>query len=280
MGPAGHDNATAGPVEVAALEQPVAVAPESMTASSGSKEDEVKKSATTCPKTPPAHPKMPETPKPTPARRGFAAFAGSASPFATLSTPKASSSAAPSWASPRATPGGASPPAWLSPTTPAWAKRDSGSPPSPNGKQPVALVPQVYATPVAQGQTTGEENEDATAEIRGVRLYTKRGAKGFSEGIVGTMKLLRHKETQKQRLLFRRDPLWQVVMNVRMQEGMRCAYDAEERVVRIVTRETSNEAKAEIVVYAVKPSRSCPKDKFAKFAQDITAVVSSLSSPA
>ena len=37
-------------------------------------------------------------------------------------------------------------------------------------------------------------------EIRAVRLYTKRGSKGFSEGVVGTMKVLRHKETQKQRL--------------------------------------------------------------------------------
>ncbi|KAL1727397.1 hypothetical protein EV714DRAFT_167792, partial [Schizophyllum commune] len=99
---------------------------------------------------------------------------------------------------------------------------------------------------------TGEEDEDATVEIRAIRLYTKRGSKGFSEGIVGTMKVLRHKETQKQRLLFRRDPLFQVAMNVRVQEGMRCTYDAKDRVVRIVTREPSSEGTPEIVIYAMK----------------------------
>ncbi|KAL1740905.1 hypothetical protein HDZ31DRAFT_67455 [Schizophyllum fasciatum] len=217
-----------------------------------------------------ARPKTPETPKPTPARRGFAAFAGSASPFATLSTPKGGSGSVPVWASPNAAADNCSPPAWVSPTSSAWANRETGS---PSVKEPVALVPQVYAAPVAQSHSTGEEDEEPTSEIRGVRLYTKHGAKGFSDGVVGTMKVLRHKETQKQRLLFRRDPLWQVTMNVRVQENMRCAYDAQERVVRIVARHLSDEGVPEIVVYAMKPTRACPKDKFAKFGEELAAVI-------
>ena len=41
-------------------------------------------------------------------------------------------------------------------------------------------------------------------------------------------------------------------MNVRVQEGMRCAYDEKERVVRIVTREPSSDGTPEIVIYAMK----------------------------
>ncbi|KAL1751003.1 hypothetical protein FB107DRAFT_251759 [Schizophyllum commune] len=225
-------------------------------------------------KAPSNRPKTPETPKPTSSRgRGFAAFAGSASPFAKLATPKAGSSTAPAWASPNAADSNG-PPAWVDPTSSAWAERKTGS---PVAKKAVALEPQVFTAPVAHSYSTGEEDEDATLEIRAIRLYTKRGSKGFSEGLVGTMKVLRHKETQKQRLLFRRDPLFQVAMNVRVQEGMRCIYDAKDRVVRIVTREPSSEGTPEIVIYAMKPSRSCPKTKFEEFGEALTTLVGSLS---
>ncbi|KAL1707002.1 hypothetical protein EV121DRAFT_268853 [Schizophyllum commune] len=240
-------------------------------------------------KSPSTRPKTPETPKPTSTRgRGFAAFAGSASPFAKLATPKAGSSTAPAWASPNAADSNG-PPAWVDPTSSAWAERKTGS---PVAKEAVALEPQLFAAPAAHSwllkDSTGEEDEDATVEIRAIRLYTKRGSKGFSEGIVGTMKVLRHKETQKQRLrrmlkrvlvslVFRRDPLFQVAMNVRVQEGMRCTYDAKDRVVRIVTREPSSEGTPEIVIYAMKPSRSCPKTKFEEFGEAMTTLVGSLS---
>ncbi|KAL1661182.1 hypothetical protein GGF50DRAFT_90797 [Schizophyllum commune] len=235
-------------------------------------------------KSPSTRPKTPETPKPTSSRgRGFAAFAGSASPFAKLATPKAGSSTAPAWASPNAADSNG-PPAWIDPTSSAWAERKTGS---PVAKEAVALEPQVYTAPVAHGwgkvdvwgfkDSTGEEDEDATLEIRAVRLYTKRGSKGFSEGVVGTMKVLRHKETQKQRLLFRRDPLFQVTMNVRVQEGMRCVYDEKERVVRIVTREPSSNGSPEIVIYAMKPSRSCTKKKFGEFGEALATLVGAMS---
>ncbi|KAI4294685.1 hypothetical protein K525DRAFT_274106 [Schizophyllum commune Loenen D] len=225
-------------------------------------------------KSPSTRPKTPETPKPTSSRgRGFAAFAGSASPFAKLATPKSGSSTAPAWASPNAADSNG-PPAWVDPTSSAWAERKTGS---PVAKEAVALEPQVYTAPVAHGYSTGEEDEDATLEIRAVRLYTKRGSKGFSEGVVGTMKVLRHKETQKQRLLFRRDPLFQVTMNVRVQEGMRCVYDEKERVVRIVTREPSSNGSPEIVIYAMKPSRSCTKKKFGEFGEALATLVGAMS---
>lgn len=60
-------------------------------------------------------------------------------------------------------------------------------------------------------------------------------------------------------VVFRREPLWKVSMNVRVNTSVRCTFDAEEHVLRIVLAETveSPEIPAEqwpreIVVYALK----------------------------
>jgi hypothetical protein len=47
---------------------------------------------------------------------------------------------------------------------------------------------------------TGEENEDTEMELKGVRLYVKRGEKPFAEGMVGHCKLLKDRTTLEERL--------------------------------------------------------------------------------
>lgn len=47
---------------------------------------------------------------------------------------------------------------------------------------------------------TGEEEEEVEAELRGVKLFVKRGTKEFSGGMLGHVKLLTHTETREQRL--------------------------------------------------------------------------------
>ena len=46
----------------------------------------------------------------------------------------------------------------------------------------------------------GEEDEDTNAELRGVKLFIKRGKKDFSAGILGHIKYLRDKHTGEERL--------------------------------------------------------------------------------
>jgi hypothetical protein len=59
--------------------------------------------------------------------------------------------------------------------------------------------------------------------------------------------------------VFRREPLWKVSMNIRMSPTVRCTYEAEENIVRLVHQELVKQANApqedwrkEIVVYAMK----------------------------
>lgn len=93
----------------------------------------------------------------------------------------------------------------------------------------------------------------------------KRGDKSFSEGMFGHIKLLSNRTTLDERiceffsfffclvllvtlispfffrlflfLVFRREPLWKVSMNIRVQPTVRCSYVAEENVLRIVLKE-------------------------------------------
>ncbi|RXW22359.1 hypothetical protein EST38_g3496 [Candolleomyces aberdarensis] len=125
---------------------------------------------------------------------------------------------------------------------------------------------------------TREENEDVEQELKGVKLFVKRGNKPFSSGMIGHLKLLSEKSTSTERLLFRREPLWQVSMNVKVNSTVRCSYDAEENAVRLVLKEpvisesTSSPKKdgaLELVVYALKPGRACPKQDFKEFAESL-----------
>jgi hypothetical protein len=47
---------------------------------------------------------------------------------------------------------------------------------------------------------TGEEDEDVELELKGVKLFIKRGDKNFSDGMIGHIKLLSNKTTLDERL--------------------------------------------------------------------------------
>ena len=62
--------------------------------------------------------------------------------------------------------------------------------------------------------------------------------------------------------MFRREPLWQVSMNVKVNNAVRFTYEAEENAIRLVLKEpvegqlanSSKEQQLEVVVYALKVS--------------------------
>ncbi|KAG6879056.1 hypothetical protein C0992_005545 [Termitomyces sp. T32_za158] len=115
---------------------------------------------------------------------------------------------------------------------------------------------------------TGEENEDIKQDLKGVKFFVKRGDKPFSDGILGHIKLLSDKTTLDERLLFRREPLWQVSLNIRLHPSIRCTFDANEHVLRIlVTEPVESKDEREIVIYAFKPGRSCSKQDFKEFSE-------------
>lgn len=47
---------------------------------------------------------------------------------------------------------------------------------------------------------TGEEDEEVKAEVKGTKVFIKRGTSDFGNGILGHVKLLSHRETAEQRL--------------------------------------------------------------------------------
>lgn len=46
----------------------------------------------------------------------------------------------------------------------------------------------------------GEENEETIAELKGAKLFIKRGTKEYSTGMLGHIKLLSDKKTTEERL--------------------------------------------------------------------------------
>jgi len=120
---------------------------------------------------------------------------------------------------------------------------------------------------------TGEEDETVKSELKGIKLFVKRGAKGFTGGMPGHLKLLARAGVDEERLLFRREPLWKVSMNVLVRPTVRCTFDEEDSVLRIILKEAveyGDEAvepkPQELVVYALKRGRVSKKD-FKEFAQ-------------
>ena len=53
-------------------------------------------------------------------------------------------------------------------------------------------------------------------------------------------------------LVFRREPLWKVSMNVRVRPTVRCTFDEEDNVLRVVVMEAVEDASDELVIYAFK----------------------------
>ncbi|KDR80922.1 hypothetical protein GALMADRAFT_1115756 [Galerina marginata CBS 339.88] len=219
-------------------------------------------------------PSRPVTPKPFASPSGgFAAFAGSTSPFAAFSKPNQFNS---------------------TPTRSIWSSGDLTQ--HQNEGEPAEVLADVFkplsknshaiyeakATPLHPTEkythVTGEEDEDVELEQKGVKLYAKRGDKPFSDGVVGHIKLLSNRSTLEERILFRREPLWKVSMNVRVKPAVRCTYVPEENVLRLILKETvddsdgpttEGEAKKEVVIYALKPGRSCSKQDFREFAESL-----------
>jgi hypothetical protein len=122
---------------------------------------------------------------------------------------------------------------------------------------------------------TGEEDEDVELDLRGAKLFVKRGDNPFSDGMLGHIKLLSNKTTLDERLrepwkstawrvahcilVFRREPLWKVSMNIRMHSNVHCTFDEEENALRLVLKEFIEEVgvpkkdwRGEVVVYALK----------------------------
>ncbi|KXN86205.1 hypothetical protein AN958_10393 [Leucoagaricus sp. SymC.cos] len=191
------------------------------------------------------------------AARGFADFAGDKSPFG-------------SFTALRATPKKSGRPAWLSDDT----VETSGRSESNADVEEHVLTQAKASAKLAIDQATGEENENIEVELKGVRLYVKRGDRPFAEGIAGHCKVLKDRTSRQERLLFRREPLWKISMNVRLGPSTRCTWDAAENVLRIVTQEpksdvttTETSKSSEIVVYAMKPGRSCSKQDFEMFSE-------------
>lgn len=51
-----------------------------------------------------------------------------------------------------------------------------------------------------RSDVTGEEDEDVTMELKGVKLFIKRGDKDFADGMIGHIKLLSHNTSKGGRL--------------------------------------------------------------------------------
>ncbi|KAJ7493367.1 hypothetical protein B0H11DRAFT_960374 [Mycena galericulata] len=196
---------------------------------------------------------------------GFANFAGSSTPFLSLgSADSRPGSGKPVWASlPAEAPALEAP----TPNVDTEPERKDDSLP--------ALAALKSSTLGTQTHLTGEEDEDVTLELKGVKLFVKRGEDNFLGGMVGHIKLLSHKTGHSKRLLFRREPLWKVSMNVRLQPTVRCTFDVQENILRIALKELDSEKldseASQTVIYAFKPGRSCRRGDFQEFAESLLA---------
>ncbi|KAI0730974.1 hypothetical protein C8Q76DRAFT_782482 [Earliella scabrosa] len=116
---------------------------------------------------------------------------------------------------------------------------------------------------------TGEEDEEATAELKGAKVFVKRGDRDFCEGILGNVKLLKHKATGAERILFRREPVWKVTMSVRLRPTVRCAFDEAQGALRVTLKEPVEETQGEqVVIYALRRGKAS-RTEFAEFARAV-----------
>ncbi|KIK83440.1 hypothetical protein PAXRUDRAFT_703745 [Paxillus rubicundulus Ve08.2h10] len=259
---------------------------------------------------PEALPERARTPSPNPAAaitslpaNPFSTFASSSSPFASYSSATGVSPFAlagqtvkstPAWRRVKEDAGDAptetspanalapSPNNALSPVT------TESSPASVQNKNAIEAGNRTQALGQSSSFVTGEEDETVVAELKGVKLFTKRGRKEFTDGMYGHIKILfrspalstpknttdkasQENTKPRTRLLFRRDPLGQVSMNVGLCSTVRCHFDAAENILRVILMEQvmdGKESKEDVVVYALKPGRSQKQD-FQSFAKTL-----------
>ncbi|KAI0358212.1 hypothetical protein OH77DRAFT_1421512 [Trametes cingulata] len=149
---------------------------------------------------------------------------------------------------------------------PAWSNVVNDSAPATNESDPLAAFS--YATST-QPIVTGEESEDVAAELKGAKVYIKRGDRDFCEGILGNVKLLKHKESGDERILFRREPVMKVSMNVRLRPIVRCTFEDTQGLLRVTLKEPGEDVQQEqVVVYALKRGKSS-RTEFAEFAKAV-----------
>ncbi|KAI0074487.1 hypothetical protein K474DRAFT_1665323 [Panus rudis PR-1116 ss-1] len=176
---------------------------------------------------------------------------------------------------------------------PVWSTPTFASPndvESESSRQDVdALVAhRISRTP--ETNLTGEEDEEVLSEVKGAKLYIKRGDKDFTDGMFGNVKLLSHPETKARRLVFRREPVWKVSMSVRLGPAVLCSLDENQGILRVtlkeaISQETAPPASAQpssqqVVVYAMRRGK-LSKDDFVAFAKSVTVVnTSSIDKPA
>ncbi|KAI0664495.1 hypothetical protein C8Q70DRAFT_905647, partial [Cubamyces menziesii] len=174
----------------------------------------------------------------------FQAFSGSGSAFASASS--VSPLAGPVWS--------------------ACAGEAAITPSASSESNPLAALTYATSTEVV---LTGEEDESAVAEVKGAKVLIKRGERDFCEGILGHAKLLRHKDTGRERILFRREPVHKVSMNVRLRPLVRCSFDESQGLLRVTLKEPIEGSQQEqVVVYALKRGKA-PRTEFADFAQAV-----------
>lgn len=244
--------------------------------------------------TPPPKPAKVQTPSSNP----FSAFANSGSPFATYANPNGPSGLVNQGER----------------TTPAWRrKRDDSEIRSDDSTQKLTSSPNDISSEVTgessstvlqstqqvsakkpSSHTTGEEGEVVISDLKGAKLFIKRGRKEFTSGMYGHIKLLsckldaseskedkggddgegqdKNPSKNRTRLLFRRDPLGQVSMNVALRSTVRCHFDEAENILRVILKElevtVDKEVKENIVIYAIKPGRASKAD-FRAFAKAV-----------
>jgi hypothetical protein len=219
--------------------------------------------------------KSPETPLPV---RGFAAFAGTSSPFASANKVNTSTCV--------------EKPIWCqdnnkervldeSTTADVFSAKvvEDTAESEPEGTQVVplnALEAEAHSKSTYI-HLTGEEEEEIVSELKGAKIYVKRGNKDFTDGMLGHIKFLSSQKTQSARLLFRREPLWSVSMNVRLAPTVRCTYNAEDGVLRVIHKEpiepgdnVPTKASHQLVIYAIKRGR-IPRTEFQAFAETVVA---------
>ncbi|KAJ7089737.1 hypothetical protein B0H15DRAFT_839001 [Mycena belliarum] len=213
------------------------------------------------PETPPRVVQFPSTRSS--ASPGFAIFAGTSSPFSALNVSKEPTFGKSIWTGHTGTEDSA-----------LESKAQNLDGECGQKKGSTALAAAKIPTLAIQTLVTGEEDEDVVMELKGAKLFVKRGDDNFSGGMLGHFKVLSNKTTLSKRLLFRREPLWKVSMNVRMLPTVRYTFDTQEKILRIALKELDPEkpgSAPQTVIYAFKPGRSCRRCDFEDFAESLLA---------
>ncbi|OCH87531.1 hypothetical protein OBBRIDRAFT_153076 [Obba rivulosa] len=212
----------------------------------------------------------------------FTAFSGTTSAFSIVSSPS-STSLKPVWCSDLVRPGPTdvgSGKAEIKPEAIAVSIDTSpeiaGAASVPAVQSGDALASHSYAKGV-QNTLTGEEQERVVTELKGAKVFIKRGDREFTDGILGHVKLLSHEISGEERILFRREPVWKVSMSVRLRPTVRCTFDRAQSTLRVTLKETEEQEGVpheqwpqHMVIYAIKRGKATKSD-FEEFARGVIA---------